>query len=144
VCGRFACGLTLCHSEKSGEDGSDQMDVDGQVAKKKDKEDLAEYKLDDYDKEPSKKGEHPSCWDEHLIDSRPGGIFSNIKGLTYYKDNEDDPYITLKDVGSKFHVVGKVYSPNRPRKTIQKKRNCKYILQIISWSQQKRKTRFLS
>lgn len=26
------------------------------------------------------------------------GIFSNIKGLTYYKDNEEDPYITLKDV----------------------------------------------
>lgn len=27
-----------------------------------------------------------------------GGLFSNIKGLTYYKDNEEDPYITLKDV----------------------------------------------
>lgn len=26
------------------------------------------------------------------------GPFSNIKGLTYYKDNEEDPYITLKDV----------------------------------------------
>jgi hypothetical protein len=26
------------------------------------------------------------------------GPFSNIKGLTYYRDNEDDPYITLKDV----------------------------------------------
>jgi len=26
------------------------------------------------------------------------GVFSNIKGLTYYKDNNEDPYITLKDV----------------------------------------------
>lgn len=26
------------------------------------------------------------------------GPFSNIKGLTYYKDNEEDPYITLQDV----------------------------------------------
>lgn len=26
------------------------------------------------------------------------GPFSNIKGLTYYRDNEEDPYITLKDV----------------------------------------------
>ncbi|KAF8331013.1 WD40-repeat-containing domain protein [Amanita rubescens] len=27
-----------------------------------------------------------------------GGIFSNIKGLTYYRNNEEDTYITLKDV----------------------------------------------
>jgi len=26
------------------------------------------------------------------------GPFSNIKGLIYYKDNEEDPYITLKEV----------------------------------------------
>jgi hypothetical protein len=26
------------------------------------------------------------------------GPFSNIKGLTYYRDNEEDPYITLKEV----------------------------------------------
>lgn len=26
------------------------------------------------------------------------GIFSNVKGLSYYTSNEEDPYITLKDV----------------------------------------------
>ena len=30
------------------------------------------------------------------------GPFSNIKGLTYYRDNEEDPYITLKDVGRQY------------------------------------------
>lgn len=35
----------------------------------------------------------------HFVDcGAANGLFSNIKGLTYYKDNEDDPYITLKDV----------------------------------------------
>jgi periodic tryptophan protein 1 len=27
------------------------------------------------------------------------GPFSNIKGLSYYANNDEDPYITLKDVG---------------------------------------------
>jgi periodic tryptophan protein 1 len=26
------------------------------------------------------------------------GPFSNIKGLTYHKDNSEDPYITVPDV----------------------------------------------
>ncbi|KAF5327650.1 hypothetical protein D9619_004799 [Psilocybe cf. subviscida] len=56
------------------------MDVDG-APKAKD-EDLAEYNLDDYD-------------DEGTAD--PVGPFSNIKGLKYYRDNEEDPYITMKD-----------------------------------------------
>jgi len=33
------------------------------------------------------------------------GIFSNIKGLTYYANNEEDPYITLKDVIPQFVLV---------------------------------------
>jgi len=50
--------LTLCHSEKSDEDEkSDQMELDEQVVQKRDKEDLSEYKLDDYDKESTKKSE---------------------------------------------------------------------------------------
>jgi hypothetical protein len=35
------------------------MEVDEQIGKRKDKEDLAEYKLDDYDKESTKKSEVP-------------------------------------------------------------------------------------
>lgn len=28
------------------------------------------------------------------------GAFSNIKGLSMYQDNNEDPYITLKDVST--------------------------------------------
>ncbi|KAF8199722.1 WD40-repeat-containing domain protein [Pholiota molesta] len=56
------------------------MDVDSEAPKPKD--DLSEYNLDDYDDD---------------VTAEPVGPFSNIKGLTYYKDNEEDPYITMKD-----------------------------------------------
>lgn len=57
--------------------------------------------------------------------SLDGGLFSNIKGLTYYKDNEDDPYITLKEVRMSLRVCiisdedtggrrGKGRTPNIP------------------------------
>lgn len=59
------------------------MDVDEPVVpvEKKDKDDLSAYNLDDYDNDIEV----------------TNGPFTNIKGLTYYKDNNDDPYITLKD-----------------------------------------------
>ncbi|KAH9949990.1 transducin family protein/WD-40 repeat family protein [Amylocystis lapponica] len=45
-------------------------------------DELAEYNLDDYDDD----------------DAMPAmGPFSNIKGLTYYRNNDEDPYITLKE-----------------------------------------------
>ncbi|GJN88458.1 hypothetical protein Rhopal_001424-T1 [Rhodotorula paludigena] len=54
----------------------------GAAATKGDEEDLAIYDLDNYDEEES------------------GGVamgaFSNIKGLTYYGNNDEDPYITLE------------------------------------------------
>ena len=31
------------------------------------------------------------------------GPFSSIKGLTYYRSNEEDPYITLKEVPDSLH-----------------------------------------
>ncbi|KAM6504492.1 WD40-repeat-containing domain protein [Amanita muscaria] len=68
-------------------DNDDAMEVDGGASKSKttirDPTDLSQYNLDDYDDEDA--------------DPTGGGIFSNIKGLTYYRNNDDDPYITLKD-----------------------------------------------
>ncbi|KAF8656211.1 hypothetical protein AX16_002647 [Volvariella volvacea WC 439] len=55
------------------------MDVD---SKPEDKDDLSKYNLDDYDNEAK---------------DTAAGPFSNIKGLTYYKSNDEDPYITLKE-----------------------------------------------
>ncbi|CCM03608.1 uncharacterized protein FIBRA_05746 [Fibroporia radiculosa] len=54
----------------------------GNNSESKDEDDLAEYNLDDYDND----------------DAIPAmGPFSNIKGLTYYRNNDEDPYITLKE-----------------------------------------------
>ncbi|KAI0955663.1 hypothetical protein AcV7_006269 [Taiwanofungus camphoratus] len=66
-------------------DQDDPMDQDPSPAaadsKSKGNDDLAQYNLDDYDDD----------------DSIPAtGPFSNIKGLTYYRNNDEDPYITLK------------------------------------------------
>lgn len=47
--------------------------------------DLSQYNLDDYDED---------------AESSALGPFTNLKGLTYYRNNEEDPYITLKEVGS--------------------------------------------
>ncbi|PWN20803.1 WD40 repeat-like protein [Microstroma glucosiphilum] len=46
-------------------------------------DDLAKYNLDTYDEEESK--------------GMAMGAFSNIRGLQFYKSNDEDPYITLKD-----------------------------------------------
>ncbi|KAH6909138.1 transducin family protein/WD-40 repeat family protein [Coprinopsis sp. MPI-PUGE-AT-0042] len=74
-------------NDEDEDNDSDAMDVDsGPTSSKKPKsknaDDLEEYNLDDYDEEE---------------EGEPGGVFSSIKGLTYYKDNNDDPYITLKE-----------------------------------------------
>ncbi|KAG7089421.1 hypothetical protein E1B28_011108 [Marasmius oreades] len=63
---------------------SDAMDVDETPQPRKDKneDDLTKYKMDEYDDDTT---------------TEAIGPFSNIKGLTYYKDNEEDPYITLKE-----------------------------------------------
>ncbi|CAA7266975.1 unnamed protein product [Cyclocybe aegerita] len=64
------------------DEDDEPMDVDSGAIPKAKTDDLSEYKLDDYDDDAPATG---------------GGPFTNIKGLTYYKNNEEDPYITLKD-----------------------------------------------
>ncbi|KAF9089960.1 hypothetical protein BGX23_006331 [Mortierella sp. AD031] len=44
---------------------------------------LSEYNLDDYDEEQPQ--------------AQEASIFSNLKGLTYYTSNREDPYITMRD-----------------------------------------------
>ncbi|ESK93990.1 rrna processing protein [Moniliophthora roreri MCA 2997] len=68
------------------DEDSDAMDVD-ETSKPpesapQDEDEMSKYKMDEYDDDTT---------------AEPAGPFSNIKGLTYYKDNEDDPYITLKE-----------------------------------------------
>ncbi|KAJ7018806.1 WD40-repeat-containing domain protein [Mycena alexandri] len=65
------------------DEDEDAMDVDSETKpKKRNPDDLTEYNLDDYDND---------------VKTTADGPFSNIKGLTYYRDNEQDPYITLKE-----------------------------------------------
>lgn len=97
----FLLLVSLLMALESEEDASMEVDgevKDGGVPAKKD--DLAEYNLDDYDEDDVKEdGMSLSMALASLISfAGVGGPFSNIKGLTYYRDNEDDPYITLKDV----------------------------------------------
>ncbi|KAG2344956.1 WD40 repeat-like protein [Suillus weaverae] len=65
------------------EDASMEVDGDVQADVPENGDDLAQYNLDEYDEDDAK---------EDGV-----GPFSNIKGLTFYRDNQDDPYITLKD-----------------------------------------------
>ncbi|KAG1758498.1 WD40-repeat-containing domain protein [Suillus occidentalis] len=65
------------------EDASMEVDVGVQPELPAKGDDLAQYKLDEYDEDDVKEDGM--------------GPFSNIKGLTFYRDDQDDPYITLKD-----------------------------------------------
>lgn len=65
------------------EDASMEVDGGVQAELPAKGDDLAQYKLDEYDEDDVKEDGM--------------GPFSNIKGLTFYRDNQDDPYITLKD-----------------------------------------------
>ena len=62
--------------------------------------DLSEYNLDNYDDDDDNEAEL--------------GPFTNVKGLTYYRNNEEDPYITLKDVSSSFAHQDPRFLPTLP------------------------------
>lgn len=76
----------------AGEEDGD-MEVDEQKPQvngkdKVDPNDMSAFKMDEYDDEQS------------------GGVamgaFANVKGLSFYRDNKEDPYITLKEVSLAF------------------------------------------
>ncbi|WFD28975.1 rRNA-processing protein [Malassezia nana] len=65
------------------EDVDDQaMDEDGDTSNAH-ADDLSRYRLDEYDEEPSQ--------------SVAMGALSGIRGLQYFRNNDEDPYITLKN-----------------------------------------------
>ncbi|WFD32958.1 rRNA-processing protein [Malassezia sp. CBS 17886] len=64
--------------DEDDDDEDDDMDDAGAAP-----DDLTRYRLDEYDAEPSQ--------------SIAMGALSNIRGLQAFRDNDKDPYITLKD-----------------------------------------------
>lgn len=81
--------------EEDGEEVDEDGDVEMEVAKPSDPNDLSAFKLDEYDEEESKGvGE----FSRTIKLTVAMGAFANVKGLSFYRDNNDDPYITLKEV----------------------------------------------
>ncbi|KAI9203673.1 WD40-repeat-containing domain protein [Polychytrium aggregatum] len=69
------------------DDGDDDEEGEDLVVEDKEGEDpLAKYNLDDYDRD-----------DEEERARKDIPLFGNIRGLTYYASNEEDPYIQMKE-----------------------------------------------
>lgn len=88
-----------CSSEdEESRDGDDDVSMDGNRPEGQAKPtvkkpgDLTEYNLETYDEDDANEAEL--------------GPFTNIKGLTYYRSNDEDPYITLKDVSTEILHLG--------------------------------------
>ena len=81
------------------------MDEDPKPSKpQSEPSDLAQYNLENYDDDDAMPGMSRCrgtliCELSHVIAMGP---FSNIKGLTYYRNNDEDPYITLKEASIMF------------------------------------------
>lgn len=94
--------------------------------------DLSEYNLENYDEED--------------INEAELGPFTNIKGLTYYRNNDEDPYITLKDVSLSFCSPGvrnfTYFDADRTTKMSEK--SSRFYPQTIWLSSRKLKTKSLN
>lgn len=76
--------------EESEDADGGGVDIDGES---NGDDDLKEYDMEHYDDEPED-------GDSESAEQGPNdSIFGNIKGLAYYTDNKDDPYITLPEKG---------------------------------------------
>ena len=72
--------------------------------------------------------------------SRPAlGPFSNIKGLTYYRDNNEDPYITLKEVCRLTSVLMRVYETSHRMTKRMSAKNSRCSQQTTSCSRKNRR-----
>lgn len=84
------------NSESSEENSSDSDEDDGVQtggAAEDGDDDLKEFDMEHYDDEPD------DANDEDAEAGPNDSIFGNIKGLAFYTDNKDDPYITLPEDG---------------------------------------------
>lgn len=64
-------------------------------------DELKAYNLDTYDEESAEDEEKEGAGisrRKFSLTPPDFGIFSNVKGLSYYANNDEDPYITLKEV----------------------------------------------
>jgi periodic tryptophan protein 1 len=87
-----------------------RMEEDNQPTQEpatKDANDLSVYNLDDYDKEDEtadletgRNDLYCECiqfWGVFIVPSIGVSLFSNIKGLSFYPSNEEDPYVQVGD-----------------------------------------------
>jgi periodic tryptophan protein 1 len=78
---------------KDDEDEEDEEDDEKEKTTEEIDDDLKEYDLEHYDDD-----------EEDAEDDEEGGanksIFGNIKSLAYYKDQNEDPYITVPEDGN--------------------------------------------
>ncbi|WFD36909.1 rRNA-processing protein [Malassezia cuniculi] len=78
-----AAQLAAAQQDDDGWVDEEEMEEDEAPAAPEDPDDLSRYRLDEYDDEPS---QGPAM-----------GAFSRVRGLQYYRNNDEDPYITLKN-----------------------------------------------
>lgn len=92
---------TMLSEDNDAMDEDVPMDEDPKLPPEPQSErnDLAQYNLENYDDDDAMPG-MSHCRDNLICDINcvtAMGPFSNIKGLTYYRNNDEDPYITLKE-----------------------------------------------
>ncbi|KAI3624854.1 rRNA-processing protein [Malassezia furfur] len=79
--------LQLSAAQQASGDGWEDVDDSDEAMEEEDTnndpDDLSRYRLDSYDEEPSQ--------------SIALGALSNIRGLSAYRTNDDDPYVSLQD-----------------------------------------------